>query len=288
MKILIAEYSGFCFGVKRAVNILESLMPLEETVYTLGPIIHNQQVTNHYSEKGVQVIDALEDISVASQTEADVKVVIRSHGAPKSVYDQASTMGIKLLDATCPYVKKIQNTVSSYASKRYNIIIVGNSQHPEVIGINGWCDNKAEIVETLEHVMQLSPSNQPTCVVVQTTFSIKLWDLMIEAIRDRIPEATIFNTICLATEERQKAVLDLAAKVDLMVVVGGKHSSNTKKLAELCAKQVRTIHIETKDDLNGADLIGTKVVGITAGASTPDWIIQSVILKIENEGEVIF
>ena len=165
---------------------------------------------------------------------------------------------------------------------------VGNPAHPEVVGINGWCDDRALVIENESQLSRITLLDQPTCVVAQTTYSIKQWASIIEKIKMMIPEVQIFNTICLATEQRQTAVLELASKVDLMIVVGGKHSSNTIKLAELCGKMVRTIHIETKDDLNGADLIGTEVVGITAGASTPDWIIQSVILKIENEGEVIF
>jgi len=286
MKILIAEHSGYCYGVKRAINILESLLPADEPVYTLGPIIHNKQVTDHYAEKGVLVIDKMADI-IDNENSAS-RVVIRSHGAAKHVYDDAKALGLKIYDATCPYVKKIQNTVSTYASKGYNIIIVGSAKHPEVIGINGWCGNNAIIIEKDQDLALIKAFDQPTCVVAQTTYSIKQWAVLTEALKARLTDVVIFNTICLATEQRQQACLDLATQVDLMIVVGGKHSSNTIKLAELCSQVVRTIHIETKDDLNGAELIGTKVVGITAGASTPDWIIQSVILKIENEGEVFF
>lgn len=286
MKIRVAEHSGYCYGVKRAVNLLENLIEEKSKVYTLGPIIHNQQVTDYYHEKGVLIIDKIADLS---DNEIDgALVVIRSHGAPKSVYEEAELRGIKLKDATCPYVKKIQNTVSTYASKGYNIIIVGDSKHPEVIGINGWCDNQAKIIKTIEDV-ELIPSDQrPTCVVAQTTFNINLWKAISEQLEAKLEDCVIINTICLATEQRQQAVIALASEVDLMIVVGGKHSSNTIKLAELCALQTKTIHIETKDDLNGEALKGTRSIGITAGASTPDWIIQSVILKIENEGEVFF
>jgi 4-hydroxy-3-methylbut-2-enyl diphosphate reductase len=184
--------------------------------------------------------------------------------------------------------KKIQNKVSTYASKGYNIIIVGNASHPEVIGINGWCDYKAVIIEHLDQVKLLNLSTDPICVVAQTTFNIRKWDEITDALNARYSNICVFNTICLATEQRQNACLKLAEKVDYMIVIGGKHSSNTIKLAEICSKYVPTTHIETKDDLNGDELIVKKVVGITAGASTPDWIIQSVILKIENEGEVFF
>ena len=286
MKIQVAEHSGYCYGVKRAVNILESLISDHQKVYTLGPIIHNKQVTDYYEQNGVLVIDNISDLR-DNEIES-VSVVIRSHGAPKHIYDEAAARGIKIHDATCPYVKKIQNTVSTYTTKGYNIIIVGNAVHPEVIGINGWCENQALIIENFEQLELIKDFNRPTCVVAQTTYSIKQWEILSKEIESRLSDVIIFNTICHATEQRQQAVLDLAGKVDLMVVVGGKHSSNTIKLAELCAMQVKTIHIETKDDLISVDLIGSKIVGITAGASTPDWIIQSVILKIENEGEVIF
>lgn len=286
MKILIAEHSGYCYGVKRAINILESLLPADEPVYTLGPIIHNNQVTDYYAEKGVLVVDEMGKIIDSEKNNA--RVVIRSHGAAKHVYTDAEALGLKIYDATCPYVKKIQNTVSTYASKGYNIIIVGSAKHPEVIGINGWCGGSAIIIEEISEIERIQEFDKPTCVVAQTTYSIEQWAILSEKLKALIPDVVIFNTICLATEQRQQACLELATKVDLMIVVGGKHSSNTIKLAELCSKLVKTIHIETKDDLNGAELIGTKVIGITAGASTPDWIIQSVILKIENEGEVFF
>lgn len=286
MKIIISEHSGYCYGVKRAVNMLEKLITEENHVYTLGPIIHNKQVTDYYEERGVHTIECISE--VPEDLTGHSKIVIRSHGAPKRVYDEAEQLGVEVYDATCPYVKKIQNTVSSYASKGYNIIIVGNAKHPEVIGINGWCDDKALIVDHPDQLITINKVDKPTCVVAQTTYSIKQWEVISMKLREMIPDVKIFNTICLATEQRQQSVLDLAKKVDVMIVIGGKHSSNTIKLAELCRQMVRTIHIETKDDLNGEDLIGKEVIGITAGASTPDWIIQSVILKIENEGEVIF
>lgn len=286
MKILVAQHSGFCYGVKRAVKMLESLIETEGDVYTLGPLIHNQQVIEHYSKKGVVTIDSISELNTNHSKNS--KVIIRSHGAPKSVYDDAEAAKINIHDATCPYVKKIQNTVSTYASKGYNIIIVGNAIHPEVVGINGWCDNRATIIENVEQVELIEQIMEPTCVVVQTTFSMKKWNVLSHALQNRLKDVKVFNTICLATEQRQQAVIELAKEVDLMIVVGGLHSSNTVKLAQLCREQVKTIHIETKDDLKSDDLIGTEVVGITAGASTPDWIIQSVILKIENEGEVFF
>lgn len=286
MKIIVAEHSGFCYGVKRAVKILDDLVQAQEQIHTLGPIIHNDQVTSFYEEKGVKIVAQLSDIQ--DDKVSNVGVVIRSHGAPKSVYDEATQRGLKIYDATCPYVKKIQNKVSTYASKGYNIIIVGDASHPEVIGINGWCDYQAVIIDDIEQVNPLELSQNPICVVAQTTFNLKKWDDISAAISMKFSDVRVYNTICLATEQRQNSCLELAKKVDYMIVIGGKHSSNTLKLAEICSKYAPTKHIETKDDLNGDELIGKQVVGITAGASTPDWIIQSVILKIENEGEVFF
>ncbi len=277
MKILVAEHSGFCFGVKRAVQILDKVLESKTNVLTYGPIIHNKQVTDQYAQKGVRIIDQLEEMVTQPH-----ELIIRSHGVSKAVYDQATSKGYTIHDATCPYVKKIQNTVSTYAMKGYNIIIVGDRTHPEVVGINGWCDNRATIVEALADIDQLPILSEPICVVAQTTFKLKLWQAIVKRLEQDYNELLVFNTICLATEKRQEACVELAKKVDLMIVVGGKHSSNTLKLAQLCSEIVKTIHIETKDDLDNSEWNGNEIIGITAGASTPDWIIESVILKIEK------
>lgn len=288
MKILIAEHSGYCYGVKRAVQLLDKVVETAENsqevqIYTLGPIIHNDQVTDYYQQKGVKKVEKISDI--ADNTHVNVQLVVRSHGAGEEVYKQAQEKKITLFDATCPYVKKIQNKVSTYALKGYNIIIVGDEAHPEVIGINGWCNNAARIVEKPSDLMAL---NGPVCVVVQTTFNVTKWLEIESAIREKYPEVLIYNTICMATEQRQQAASELAKKVDLMLVIGGKHSSNTSKLVKICSEIVRTIHIETKDDLKPSDWQGLETIGIVAGASTPDWIVEKVVLKIENEGEVFF
>lgn len=288
MKIYIAEHSGFCYGVKRAIQILDEVVEKYEnqndsSVFTLGPIIHNTQVTDFYEKKGVKIIDKISDIP--DNRSMGVHVVVRSHGAPKSVYQEAQEKNMLLIDTTCPYVKKIQNKVSSYASKGYNIIVVGDAKHPEIIGINGWCDNKAFVVADVSELPTLSG---PTCVVSQTTFNVSKWHEISEAIESMYEEVVVFNTICMATDQRQQAAEELSKKVDLMLVIGGKHSSNTSKLVDICSKYARTIHIETKDDLNQSDLQNLHSIGIVAGASTPDWIVDAVILKIENEGEVFF
>jgi 4-hydroxy-3-methylbut-2-enyl diphosphate reductase len=284
MRIIVAEHSGYCYGVKRAVQMLDDLLEQDTgmPLYTLGPIIHNRQVTDAYASRGVTIA---EDIAAV---DSPARVVIRSHGAPKSVYAEAEQKKIELYDATCPYVKKIQNTVSTFSAKGYNIIVVGDRKHPEVIGINGWCENRAQIIATLEEALNLESGDEPVCVVAQTTFSTRLWSEISDVLRRKFSNCVIHNTVCLATENRQKACLDLAEQVDLMIVIGGKHSSNTKKLAELCGGRVRTLHIETKDDFLNSEIEGSETIGIAAGASTPDWIVKEVVLKIENEGEVFF
>lgn len=290
MIIQIAKHSGFCYGVKRAIQILDDLIESnkgEKRVFTLGPIIHNNQVTEYYEEKGVKIIEKLTDF-MDNRIDGD-RLVIRSHGAPKFVYDLAKVQGFRVNDATCPYVKKIQNTVSSYHLKGYNIIIVGDKNHPEVLGINGWCDESATIMNTLHDVENMKPSDEPFCIVAQTTFTLNMWDQMIDLFSKKLSNVIINNTICLATEQRQNACVELSKTVDFMIVIGGKHSSNTRKLVEICSKNATTIHIETKDDLVDVSMFkGDTKIGIAAGASTPDWIVESVILKIENEGEVFF
>ncbi len=287
MRILIAEYSGYCYGVKRATQILDEIVATSaEKVYTLGPIIHNAQVTEFYAEKGVKIIDKIPDLP--DNSNENTCVVVRSHGAPKVVYDSAASRGILLKDATCPYVKKIHKTVSEYASKGYRIVIVGDAEHPEVIGINGWCDNRATVVADIDAIASIEDKTQPVCVVAQTTFNLEKWQAIETVFQKTFQNVVIHNTICLATEQRQNACRTLAEKVDLMIVIGGKHSSNTTKLVKICSEKVRTIHIETKDDLKGSEWQDASTIGIAAGASTPDWIIQSVVLKIENEGEVFF
>lgn len=288
MKILIAEHSGYCYGVKRAVQLLDKVVETarnseNRNIYTLGPIIHNEQVTDYYKQKGVKIVDKISDIT--DNNHVNVQVVVRSHGAGEEVYAQAKEKNFSLIDATCPYVKKIQNKVSTYALKGYNIIVVGDKTHPEVIGINGWCNNEALIVAEPSDLVKLSG---PVCVVVQTTFNVNKWLEIEPYLRELYSEVLIFNTICMATEERQHAASELARKVDLMLVIGGKHSSNTSKLVKICSDIVRTIHIETKDDLKPSDWQGLDTIGIVAGASTPDWIVETVVLKIENEGEVFF
>lgn len=280
MKVIVADYSGFCFGVERAMKITSDTLDNninKKCIYTLGPLIHNQQVVNKLQDTGVKVIndlDNLEDNSI---------VIIRSHGVSKDVYDLINKKNIEIIDATCPFVKKIQNIVKKYRTKGYTIVIIGNSDHPEVIGINGWCDNQAYIVKTKDDIEKI-PSVYKLCIVVQTTMPTGLYNELCDIIEKKAEHIVKFNTICSATMDRQKSARNLAKNVDAIVVIGGYHSSNTQKLVDICKneKPNTTFHIETAEELPIDMLKNYKAIGITAGASTPGWIIDEVVEKLNE------
>ncbi len=280
MEIIVADYSGFCFGVERAIRITFDKLnddTDDKNIYTLGPLIHNQQVVNKLENTGVRAIsdlDNLEDNSV---------VIIRSHGVPKKIYDLADEKNIEIVDATCPFVRKIQNIVKKYNAKGYTIVIIGDLNHPEVIGINGWCNNRAHIVKTKDDVEKI-PFAQKLCVVVQTTMPTDLYRELSDIIGEKGERIIKFNTICSATVNRQKSAKDLAKNVDAIVVIGGYHSSNTQKLVDICKneKPDATFHIETADELPINVLKDYNKIGITAGASTPKWAIDEVVEELSN------
>ena len=280
MKVLLAENAGFCFGVKRAVDeAIKTQKQYNKKIYTLGPLIHNGDVVKYLEENNIYAIDIN---NLDSLNEGDV-ILIRSHGVSKKVLDDLNEKGLIVINATCPFVTNIQMKVNKFSNEGYDIVILGDEKHPEVVGINGWCDNKAVITNDGEVKEEFSDK---VCVVSRTTEKEENWDKTIENLsKKQIKELKSFNTICAATEERQKSVLDLSKTVDCMIVIGGKHSSNTTKLYEI-AKQncANTIHIENaselpKDLLENKDI---KNIGITAGASTPDWIIKEVISIMEG------
>jgi 4-hydroxy-3-methylbut-2-enyl diphosphate reductase len=280
MKIIVAEESGFCFGVKRAIDLAVNTSKDKKLIYTYGDIIHNKQVVEDLKSKGIESVDDIEDLKGET-------VVIRSHGAPKSLLDKAEKIGVNIMDGTCPYVKKIHNIVFEHSNNGYTIIIVGDQKHPEVVGITGWCMGDVYVVNSEDEINSL-PFIKKACIVAQTTIKYELWDMVLIKLYSQISELVVFNTICSATRDRQRAALDLSSKVDIMLIIGGKHSSNTKKLYELCFSRCdKSYHIETVDELVNIDFTGCEKIGIVAGASTPDWIIKAIIYKIENEGEVI-
>lgn len=274
MEILLAKSAGFCFGVQNAIDRADTAAKEKENVFTYGPIIHNNQVVEKLKAKGVNVINNIEDVK------SDYNIIVRSHGISKEEYDCLTQKGANIIDATCPYVKHIHKVVQEKYNTGYRIIIIGDPEHPEVKGINGWCNNSAVIVNGEDDIDNINP-NEKLCIVSQTTFNQEKWHSFVSKIIKLSREILIFNTICNATQLRQNEALELSQKVDAMIVIGGAESSNSRKLYEICKSNCENaIFIETEKDLNLSDFKGINIVGITAGASTPDYIIKNVIDKI--------
>ena len=285
MEVIRAKTAGFCFGVKRAVDtVYEQLEKASEstTIYTYGPIIHNEEVVKDMKQKGVIVLQSEAELDALTEG----TVIIRSHGVEKAIYDKLNAKGIKIVDATCPFVKKIHNIVQKESTNGNYIIIVGNPQHPEVEGIRGWAGIKAVVVQTKEDIDKLIiPENEKACVVSQTTFNYNKFKELVEIILKKSYDVSVLNTICNATKERQIEAQRIAEEVDAMIVIGDKHSSNTQKLFEICKNACKdTYYIQTLDDLDMNQLGSVETVGITAGASTPNNIIE----EVQNNVRIIF
>ena len=278
MKVTLAKSAGFCFGVKRAVDTVYQLSDEmdEKKVYTLGPIIHNEQVVADLEEKGVRVIHSVAEIGNSK----DSVVVIRSHGVAESVIEELQTAGISYEDATCPFVKKIHNTVAEYSEKGYYILIIGTESHPEVQGILGWTRGPGQVIENRDQAetFLLPKGFEKICIVAQTTFNYKKFKDLVEIIAKKGYYIYDVNTICNATSTRQSEAEHLATRSDAMIVIGGRHSSNSRKLYEICKNQCEnTFFIQTADELSSISLDSFASLGITAGASTPNNIIQEVL-----------
>ena len=281
MEVTVAKTAGFCFGVKRAVEkVYEQIGKTEKPIYTYGPIIHNEQVVGDLQEKGVEVIDTLE----ALKTIRDAVVVIRSHGVGKDVYDILKENGVEIVDATCPYVKKIHRIVEKQTAEGRRVLIVGSEDHPEVQGIKGWGDERTKVIENMDDFRRLElPEDEKLCIVSQTTFNYKKFQDIVEKISKTRYDITVLNTICNATQERQVEAMRIASQVDVMLVIGGKHSSNTQKLYDICRKECKnTYYIQTLGDFNPECISSVRSVGITAGASTPNNIIEEVHTKCQS------
>lgn len=274
---MVAKNAGFCFGVKKAINKAFNAVVQNnhKQIYTYGPLIHNSQVIHQLESKGILSIDDL-------QYGEDNIVIIRSHGVPLNIYKQAKSLNIKIIDATCPFVRKVQNIVEKYYKKKYTIVIVGNPAHPEVIGINGWCNNTAYIIENESDIDKIKGCNK-ICIVAQTTITLDLWNRVIDKLQHKVSVLKKFNTICIATQERQLSCAQVAKQVDAMIIIGGYHSSNTQKLLQISKQHCKnTYHIETVEELPIKYIQNLSKIGITAGASTPDWIIKEVIEKMNT------
>ena len=275
MEVTVAKTAGFCFGVKRAVEkVYDQIGRTEKRIYTYGPIIHNEQVVGDLREKGVEVIDSLEEL----KTIRNAVVVIRSHGVGKNVYEILKENDVEIVDATCPYVKKIHRIVEKQSAEGRKVLIIGSEDHPEVQGIKGWGDERTVVIEDMDDFLKLQlPENEKLCIVSQTTFNYKKFQDLVEKFEKKGYDILVLNTICNATQERQVEAERIASQVDAMIVIGGKNSSNTRKLYEICQKECKdTYYIQTLDDLNPESVNSVRSVGITAGASTPKKIIEEV------------
>ena len=284
MNVTVAKSAGFCFGVKRAVELVYEQTKKEGPLYTYGPIIHNEEVVKDLEKRGVRVIESPEQLQELERG----RVIIRSHGVGKAVQDQIEAAGFEVLDATCPFVKKIHRIVAEHSAAGEHIVIIGNPTHPEVEGICGWCDPEhTTVIENVQDAEKFALSEKRNvCVVSQTTYNNNKFKNLVEIIENKgyYISVCILNTICNATDERQTEARSLARQSQAMIVVGGSHSSNTQKLFEICKDECKnTYYIQTPEDLDLTELRGLDDVGITAGASTPNNIIEEVQKYVRNE-----
>ncbi len=273
MKVKLAKSAGFCFGVKRAMDMVYQQIGTGRKIYTYGPIIHNEEVVKELEEKGVTVLNPEEIDRVSGGT-----VIIRSHGVERAVQEKLAARGLECVDATCPFVKRIHATVERESKQGRQILIAGNPEHPEVQGIMGWCETPAIVIkdEIDARNLEIVPQKE-YCVVAQTTFNYTKFQKIVEIIKEKIYNVLIVDTICNATEERQTEARELSQAADAMIVIGGKKSSNTRKLYEICADCCEnTYYVQTAADLRFELPESVGFVGITAGASTPNNIIEEV------------
>jgi len=273
MEILLARHSGFCFGVQRALKIALEAADKQHPVYTLGPLIHNPQMVRELSEKGIIPVEKPDDLH-------DNIVIVRSHGITLSDKEKLIGSGNTLIDATCPFVSKAQDYIGHLCENHYPLIILGDKDHPEVIAMLSYCSGEAYVVGSTDELPD--KQWQKLGVLSQTTKSIEMLQNLGSALIPKVQELKLFNTICTATSLRQEASISLARISDLMIVIGGKNSSNTKMLAALCAGITQVLHVETADELSAEQISSRQRIGLTAGASTPDSLIVDVYNKINQ------
>lgn len=279
-EILVAEKAGFCEGVERALNIvMEAIQEAGPPLYTYGPLIHNTQVVSYLESLGVKEVDRIEDIPRGS------RVIIRSHGVGPSEYKKMEERDLKIIDATCMFVKKAQRMASELYRGGYSIMILGLRDHPEVRALRDFVDDEALIAGSVDELPQFDDPPESLGVICQTTLNTEFFEEAVERLSRQVPNLVVRNTICDATATRQRAARDLAGQVDAVVVIGGRHSSNTRKLTDICRDRgVDTYHVETADELRRGWFLGRTRIGVTAGASTPDWMIEEVIRAIQKFG----
>ncbi len=287
MEVKLAEYAGFCFGVKRAVESVYEQIKNGKNIYTYGPIVHNEEVVRDLSQNGVRVLETKEELmqlaaentaQKADEMEKRASVIIRAHGVPEEIYRILEEKHLECIDATCPFVTRIQKKVEQESRAGCHIVIIGNAGHPEVEGIIGWCKGPVTVLGDLAQAEEFQlPEGVKLCIVAQTTFNYNKFYNIVEILEKKGYNSIVANTICNATEERQRSARELAVEADVMIVIGGKHSSNTRKLYEICSEEcANTYFIQTLDDLHLELPKAVRLVGITAGASTPNKLIEEV------------
>ncbi|HEX8560181.1 MAG TPA: 4-hydroxy-3-methylbut-2-enyl diphosphate reductase [Pyrinomonadaceae bacterium] len=279
MEVLLAEEYGFCFGVERAVEMVEGALAEGATVRTLGPLIHNTQEIQRLEAEGVRAVGAPGEVSPG------LTAVIRAHGVTPGVQRELEERADRVIDATCPFVTKVQKLAERAAAQGRDVVVVGNPDHPEMIGVVGYAPERSHVVRDASEVASLPPLHAPL-VVSQTTLKLKTFLEAAEAVRAKSDaEPQVVNTICSATRDRQDAARALAGHVDAFYVIGGKHSSNSLKLLSVCKEQCpKSFLIETPEEIDPADLEGSARVGVTAGASTPNWLIEQVVARLREMG----
>ena len=283
MEVILANSAGFCFGVERAINLVHEQVQKKDgrKIFTFGPIIHNDEVVKDLERQGVFVFD---EEDAFEKIKGNI-LIIRSHGVARRIYEEAEKYGIEIVDATCPFVKKIHNIVAEKSAEGCEIVIIGDRDHPEVQGIIGWAGGCVFVIKNEEEAKAFVPSGKgPVCVVSQTTFHYRNFQYLVEILQGKGYDITAINTICNATQTRQEEAGSIAQRVDTMIVIGDPKSSNTQKLYRICKEYCTdTYYIQTLKDLDNVDLREAKVVGITAGASTPNNIIQEVLLYVRGK-----
>jgi 4-hydroxy-3-methylbut-2-enyl diphosphate reductase len=282
MRVRLAKTAGFCMGVRRAMDIVFDAIDQKGDIYTYGPLVHNPQAIDMLKSKGVKVLDSLSD-------SLEGTIIIRAHGISPEERAQIKKKGLKILDATCPRVMKVQSIIQKQAKEGYHIIIVGDKEHPEVKGLLGFSQNKGVVVSNIDDIDHLPANMENVCIVAQTTLDISEFSKISKKIHEKFLKVKIFNTICDSTSKRQKEVINLAENVDSIVVIGGRNSGNTRRLVNIAESTgIQTLLVETENDLDPEKFIGMNVIGVTAGASTPNWMINRIVERLEgfrkNEG----
>ena len=288
-KVTVAKSAGFCFGVERAVDqVYEQIEALKNKkasgpIYTYGPIIHNEEVVRDLSDKGVMVLETEEELRALPRNQGTV--IIRSHGVSRHVYEILKERNVAVVDATCPFVKKIHRIVAEHSAAGEAVVIIGSPDHPEVEGIKGWGNEHTTVIMDGEGADNYRlPEGRKLCIVSQTTFNYNKFKELVEKFLKKGYDSSVLNTICNATQERQVEAARIASQVDAMIVIGGRHSSNTQKLYEICLKECKdTFYIQTLGDLDPDSVSSVRSVGITAGASTPRKIIEEVHTRMAEQ-----